>query len=49
MGPLSHEVILGAYTCPLFAQMVLLLHMLGNVNLLDKLVHLLLIEPGRIS
>lgn len=49
MGLLNHEVILGVYTCPLFAQMVLLLHMLGNVNLLAKLVHLLLTEPGRLS
>ncbi|KAF6149029.1 hypothetical protein GIB67_030496 [Kingdonia uniflora] len=42
----DQEVTLWDCTCPLFVMMGLLLRMLENVNLLVKLVHLLLIEPG---
>ncbi|KAG0501202.1 hypothetical protein HPP92_001274 [Vanilla planifolia] len=36
MDLLNHEVTLGVYICLLFVRMVLLSHMLGNVNLLAK-------------
>lgn len=46
MSHFGHAAIRGASTCPWFVQMVPLLHMHGNVNLLARLVHLLLIGPG---
>ncbi|KAF9603842.1 hypothetical protein IFM89_038025 [Coptis chinensis] len=46
MDPYDPEVTLGVCTCPLFVQMVLLLHMPGNVNLLVRLVQLPLIEQN---